>query len=102
MMKREAEKTDEIGHFFLLVLFCKVKTFRAIRSTNLTRQVSTFLNVKNADIIIKLKKYIDRKSASISCYAMRRFLNLRISSNAVEKANDTMVAKRQKHNKCHL
>ena len=26
MMKREAEKTDEIGHFFLLVLFCKVNT----------------------------------------------------------------------------
>ena len=75
---------------------------RAFRLTDLTRQNSTFLNVKNADIIIKLKKYIDRKSASISCYAMRRFLNLRISSNAVEKANDTMVAKRQKHNKCHL
>ena len=44
MMKREAEKTDEIGHFFLLVLFCKVKTFRAIRSTDLTRQNSTFLD----------------------------------------------------------
>ncbi len=28
MIKREAEKTDEIGHFFLLVLFCKVKSFR--------------------------------------------------------------------------
>ena len=26
MMKREAEKTDEIGHFFLLVLICKVNT----------------------------------------------------------------------------
>ena len=26
MMKREAEKSDEIGHFFLLALFCKVKT----------------------------------------------------------------------------
>ena len=26
MMKREAETTDEIGHFFLLALFCKVKT----------------------------------------------------------------------------
>ena len=42
MMKREAEKSDEIRHFFLLVLFCKVKTFRAIRSTDLTRLNSTF------------------------------------------------------------
>ena len=33
MMKREAEKTDEIGHFFLLVLFCKVLCqFRGIMS----------------------------------------------------------------------
>ena len=33
MMKREAEKTDEIGHFILLVLFCKVLCqFRGIMS----------------------------------------------------------------------
>jgi len=55
-------------------------------------------NIKNADMIKELEKYLDRKSAFITCYAMRRFLNLKVSSNVVEKANDMVVAKRQKHN----
>ncbi len=35
---------------------------------------------------------------NIPCYALRQRLGLRISSNRAEKANDLVVAKRQKHN----
>ena len=40
---------------------------------------------------------LNRKSPNVTCYALRRELNLRISSNQVEKANDFVVATRQKH-----
>ena len=42
--------------------------------------------------------YLERKKVHIPCYAMRKALGLRNSSNPVEKANDKCVAKRQKHN----
>ena len=41
-------------------------------------------------------EYLERKSEHIACYAFRRKMGLRISSNRVEKANDLLVAKRQK------
>ncbi|GJG66685.1 hypothetical protein PRLR6025_01540 [Prevotella lacticifex] len=34
----------------------------------------------------------------VPCYAVRHMIGLRTSSNRVEKANDLIVAKRQKHN----
>lgn len=39
-----------------------------------------------------------RKRAAITCYAVRAKLNLRNSSNPVEKADDLLVAQRQNHN----
>jgi hypothetical protein len=54
--------------------------------------------VRNAVKIEELKDYIRRKSPNLTCYALRLELNLRISSNRVEKANDLVVAARQKHN----
>ena len=54
--------------------------------------------VKNPVKIEELKDYIRRKSPNLTCYALRHELNLRISSNRVEKANDLVVATRQKHN----
>ena len=54
--------------------------------------------VKNSVKIEELKDYIRRKSPNLTCYALRHELNLRISSNRVEKANDLVVATRQKHN----
>ena len=48
--------------------------------------------------IEELKDYIRRKSPNLACYALRHELGLRISSNRVEKANDLVVATRQKHN----
>lgn len=55
-------------------------------------------NIKNANKVTELKDYLNRKSPDVTCYALRRELNLRISSNRVEKANDIVVATRQKHN----
>ena len=55
-------------------------------------------HVKNSLKIEELKAYICRKSSNMTCYALRKELGLRISSNRVEKANDLVVATRQKHN----
>jgi hypothetical protein len=54
--------------------------------------------VRNPEKIEELKDYIRRKSPNLACYALRHELGLRISSNRVEKANDLVVATRQKHN----
>ena len=40
----------------------------------------------------------EKHRAHIPCYALRHLLGLRNSSNRVEKANDLVVAQRQKHN----
>ena len=55
-------------------------------------------DVKNQKWLDDLLGYLDRKSYAISCYALRSKLGLRNSSNPVEKANDLLVAQRQKHN----
>ena len=54
--------------------------------------------IKNKAIIEKLKEYLKRNKPYIPCYAIRKELNLRNSSNVVEKANDMIVSSRQKHN----
>ena len=54
--------------------------------------------VRNSVKIEELKDYIRRKSPNMACYTLRHELGLRISSNRVEKANDLVVATRQKHN----
>ena len=55
-------------------------------------------HIKNPMKMEELKGYIRRKSPNMTCYALRHELGLRISSNRVEKANDLVVATRQKHN----
>lgn len=54
--------------------------------------------VKNSDEINKLLGYFERCRAYIPCYALRRELGLRNSSNLGEKSNDLIVSSRQKHN----
>ena len=44
------------------------------------------------------KADLDKNYSYIPCYAVRKELGLRNSSNPVEKANDMTVAQRQKHN----
>ncbi len=54
--------------------------------------------IKNQNCLEEASAYLERKRTGITCYAVRKKLGLRISSNPVEKANDLLVARRQKHN----
>ena len=54
--------------------------------------------VKSKNQIELLVAYLERNRNFIPCYALRKHLGLRNSSNRGEKSNDLAVAKRQKHN----
>jgi len=54
--------------------------------------------VKNKGSLDYLIGYLDRNRANIHNYMLRAALGLRNSSNRGEKANDIIVANRQKHN----
>ena len=54
--------------------------------------------VKDTAQIKKLIEYLLKNKEFIPCYILRKKLGLRNSSNRVEKANDLVVAKRQKNN----
>jgi hypothetical protein len=55
-------------------------------------------NVKNYAYITALIEYFERVRPYIPCYALRKELGLRNSSNLGEKSNDIVVSSRQKHN----
>ena len=54
--------------------------------------------IKNTTERDNLIKYLSRNQDCIPCYALRKKLDLRVSSNPVEKANDLLVSNRQKPN----
>ncbi|MFN3761754.1 MAG: hypothetical protein ACK4WK_00955 [Anaerolineae bacterium] len=54
--------------------------------------------VKEPSALEKLVNYLERNRSFIPCYAVRKRLGLCNSSQAGEKANDLVVAARQKHN----
>ena len=54
--------------------------------------------IKNPDEQLHLMTYLGKNRPMIPVYAVRRELGLRNSSNRGEKANDLLVAARQKHN----
>jgi hypothetical protein len=54
--------------------------------------------IKSQTQIDLLIQYIEKNRPNIPCYALRKELGLRISSNSVEKSNDLFVANRQKDN----
>ena len=56
--------------------------------------------VKNSEIITKLIEYFERVRAYVPCYALRKELGLRNSSNLGEKSNDLIVSSRQTCNEC--
>jgi hypothetical protein len=55
-------------------------------------------SIKSSEHIDQLIGYFQRQQAYIPCYAVRKELGLRNSSNRGEKANDLLVSNRQKHN----
>ena len=54
-------------------------------------------SIKNKKELTHLINYLEKNRPMIPVYAIRKGLGLRNSSNRVEKANDLVVAKRQKH-----
>ena len=54
--------------------------------------------MQNPDAIRILIGYVERNCPYIPCYAVRKRLGLRNSSNIGEKMNDLLVSDRQKHN----
>jgi len=55
-------------------------------------------SIKDTSKRDKLVEYLKRNTPSIPCYAIRKELGLRNSSNIGEKMNDLVVSNRQKHN----
>ena len=54
--------------------------------------------IKNRKELEKLIQYFERNKPYMPCYALRKDLGLRNSSNKGEKMNDLIVSERQKHN----
>lgn len=79
------------------------KLLRILWAGNVTQAAAYLRGLDKAVLrpinrIADLCGYFDKHCQHIPCYALRRRLGLRISSNRVEKANDLVVAQRQKHN----
>lgn len=55
-------------------------------------------DIKNRQRLDEAIDYLERRKPHIPCYALRSLLGYRNSSNPAEKANDRVVAVRQKHN----
>lgn len=55
-------------------------------------------SIKNQQKLDEAIDYLKRRKPHIPCYALRSLLGYRNSSNPAEKANDRVVAMRQKHN----
>lgn len=55
-------------------------------------------HIKNQKKLNEAIDYLERKKEYAACYALRRGLGYRNSSNPAEKDNDLVVAHRQKHN----
>lgn len=55
-------------------------------------------SVKSEEKRTEMKDYLQRKKEYIPCYAFRKQMNLINASNRVEKANDIVVGRREKHN----
>ena len=82
---------------------CLEKTLRYLWVGDVTSAISYLSNIPEGNVkkqkwLDELIAYLERKRECIVCYAVRAKLNFRNSSNQVEKANDIIVAKRQKHN----
>ena len=54
--------------------------------------------LKNHKPIERLIGYLERNRNAMPCYALRRQLRLPNSSNPVERSNNLVTARRQKHN----
>lgn len=82
-------RADELLRLLWLGLVCEAEAY--VRSIPASE-------IKNPNVLQQLNGYFARNRASIPCYALRKELGLRNSSNPVERANDQLVSQRQKRN----
>lgn len=92
-VKGKKEEKNTIKQEFAAILWTG-RMDKAIKYLNNIKKA----NIKNDNKLDELRGYLNRKSPYLTCYALRHQLGLRTSSNRVEKANDIVVANRQKHN----
>jgi len=79
----------------------EITSYLWIGEVGLAREVLSEMEeekIKSPEHIKQLEGYLERNEKNIPCYALRSELGLRNSSNKGEKANDMIVANRQKHN----
>jgi len=70
---------------------------RTDQAIDLLKQIEA-KSIKSKTDLQKLIDYLKRNKVYIPCYAVRKILGLRNSSNIGEKTNDLVVSDRQKHN----
>ena len=92
-----ALKGKEVRNDVLAKLLCVLWHGQVDSAVKYLQSLSASL-IKNSKWLDSLIQYLKRKQAAVSCYALRAVLGLRNSSNLVERANDLLVAQRQKHN----
>lgn len=90
-MKGAALRNEALAELSSLVWYGRVASAKAF----LQRLPEAHL--KKPDEIGVLIGYLERNRPSIPCYAVRKRLGLRNSSNIGEKMNDLLVSDRQKH-----
>jgi len=91
-MKGSVARNDFLNR--LLPLLWKGLTDKAIV---LLKEMPTN-EIRNQSEVNSLVEYLNRNKFHIPCYAVRKQLGLRNSSNIGEKMNDLIVSERQKHN----
>ena len=92
-----ALKGSKIRNEFLEVLMPCLWFGNIDRAVQLLENIDA-KKVRNQEYIRILIEYFQRVREYVPCYALRKELGLRNSSNLGEKANDIVVSNRQKHN----
>ena len=101
--------TKKCNEHVSMALKCKLSDKRAIKKELFARlwigqvaEAIAYLSAldvkKDDDRFSDFVGYLTRKSPYVPCYALRKMLNLHISSQFIEKTNDLIVSARQKHN----
>ena len=90
-LKGREVRNQVLDQLFPLLWFgCVDRAIQLLRSLDSEK-------IKNAQRLDQLIGYFQRQQPFIPCYAVRKELGLRNSSNRGEKANDLLVSNRQKH-----
>ena len=89
--------SKEIRHDMRYALDCKLWAGNFDEAMSYLKGIDPKF-VKNDRRLEEAIEYLERKKPYAACYALRRNLRYRNSSNPAEKANDIIVARRQKHN----